>query len=308
MRQEVRLKSALAMGTALLVSAAAGTCTKFNFDVDAVPTSTEDPYNNPYPNYAGPNFWVSPMVNCTAELAQSQAGGGNGSTCGFHRYPMGLIVFSEVRSNTYTSPDSMYSDLLPLDLATREHIFSLVRAANPRNITTTDFNVTIVMNYTTNPVDEPDFLVGETGSYRFNPQKICYNGTLSGCDDRGNDSSSDYGLVEGTRIQACGYEWIDEKQPHLPTGQQRYKGYVSLFPPIRPDNKTDPQPTYAESAGNASVNQIDKPPGDSTSGDGDDDGNEGSAGDNDTSEAWMKSANLLALVALVGLTMVDNYL
>ena len=104
-------------------------------------------------------------------------------------------------------------DHLPLDVDARAHVFSLVQAAKPPNITTTDFNVTIVMNYTTNLVDEPDFIVGKTGSYSFNLRQICYNGTLSGCDD------SDEYLTEGTWIQACDYEWIDDAQPRLPTGQ-----------------------------------------------------------------------------------------
>ena len=84
----IRLRSVLAIGAALLVSVA-GKCTNFNFDVDAEPFAVEDPYTNPYPKYSGGHFRVTPMVNCTAELAQSQ--GGNGSTCSFHRYAMGLI-------------------------------------------------------------------------------------------------------------------------------------------------------------------------------------------------------------------------
>ncbi|RWA14542.1 hypothetical protein EKO27_g580 [Xylaria grammica] len=283
MHQEIRLKSVLAIGAALLVSVA-GECTNFNFDVDAEPFGVEDPYTNPYPMY-GPRFRVTPMLNCTSELAQSQGGnGGNGSTCSFHRYPMGLIGKSL----------ELYP--LPLDVDTREHIFSLVQAANPPNITTADFNATIVLNYTTNPIDEPDFHVGETGAYSFNPRLICYNGTLSGCD------SSD-GL-EAARIQACGFEWIDDSQHLLPTGQQQYKGYVNFFPPIHPVNETDPQPTYADAAGNATVNKIGKPTGNSTNS-GDDTNTD--TGD-DTSEAWIKGTNFLALVNLVGLTVMANYL
>ncbi|KAI0548374.1 hypothetical protein F4679DRAFT_322060 [Xylaria curta] len=213
MHQEFSLKPVLAIGTALLVSVA-GKCTNFNFDVDAEPFGVEKPYTNPYPLY-GPRFRVTPMLNCTSELAQSQ--GGNGSTCSFHRYPMGLIVFSEILNYTYTSPNSLEMYPLSLNADIKEHIFSLVQAANPPNITTADFNATIVLNYTTNPIDEPDFIVGKTGAYSFNPSMICYNGTLSGCD------SSD-GL-DGARIQACGYEWIDDHQAVLPTGQQQYKGY-----------------------------------------------------------------------------------
>ncbi|KAI0110754.1 hypothetical protein GGR51DRAFT_509771 [Nemania sp. FL0031] len=292
MHQEIRLKSVLAIGAALLVSVA-GKCTDFNFDVNAEPFGVEEPYKNPYPMY-GPRFRVTPMLNCTYELAQSQ--GGNGSTCGFHRYPMGLIGFSEILNYTYTSPRSLQIYPLSLDAGTTEHIFSLVQAANPPNVTTADFNATIVMNYTTNPIDEPDFLVGETGSYSFNPRMICYNGTLSGCD------SSD-GL-EGARIQACGYEWIDAYQPLLPTGKQQYKGYVNFFPPIHPVNETDPQPTYAEAAGNATVNQIGNSTGNSTD---NGDGANQDTGD-DTSEASIKGINLLALMAFVGLTAIDSYL
>ncbi|KAI1362172.1 hypothetical protein F5Y08DRAFT_312825 [Xylaria arbuscula] len=301
MHQGARPRAILAIGIALFVSIVAAKCTNFNFDVDAESFESEEPYANPYSTY-GRSFRVTPMLNCTSELAQSQ--GGNGSTCSFHRYAMGLIVFSEVRNDTYTSPNSMYSYPLPLDADAREQIFSLVQAANPRNITTTDFNVTIVLNYTTNYIDEPDFHVGETGSYTFHPSMICYNGTLSGCDSD-SDSSSD-GLVEGARIQACGYEWIDEYQPHLPTGEQQYKGYVSFFPPIDPGfNETDPQPTYAEAAGNATVNQAGKTSGNMTV---DGDGPNDDTGDDDTSEAWSKETSLLALVILGGLAGIGNYL
>ncbi|KAI0474228.1 hypothetical protein F4859DRAFT_482368 [Xylaria cf. heliscus] len=292
MHQEIRLKSVLAIGTALLVSVA-GKCTNFNFDVDAEPFGVEEPYTNPYPSYGG-RFRVTPMLNCTSELAQSQ--GGNGSTCSFHRYAMGLIVFSEILNYTYTSPNSLELYPLSLDANTTDHIFSLVQAANPPNITTADFNATIVLNYTTNPIDEPDFLVGETGAYSFNPRMICYNGTLSGCDISDG--------LEGARIQACGYEWVDDYQPLLPTGKQQYKGYVSFFPPIHPVNETDPQPTYAEAAGNATVNQIGKSTGNSTN-NGDDTNKD--TGD-DTSEAWIKGTNFLVLVTVVGLTVIDNCL
>ncbi|KAI1201211.1 hypothetical protein F5X97DRAFT_290712 [Nemania serpens] len=105
---------------------------------------------------------------------------------------------------------------------------------------------------------------------------ICYNDTLSGCDSGG---------LEGARIQACGYERIDDYQPLLPTGKQQYKGYVDFFPPIHPVNETDPQPTYAEAAGNATVNKIGKSTGDSTN-NGDDANTD--TGD-DTSEAWIKA-------------------
>ncbi|KAI1149472.1 hypothetical protein F4825DRAFT_464108 [Nemania diffusa] len=276
MHQQIRLKSVLAIGAALLVSVA-GKCTNFNFDANDKSFAVGEPYTNPYPLY-GRNFRVTPMLNCTSELAQSQ--GGNGSTCSFHRYPMGLIVFSEILNYTYHSPSSLEIYPLALDVDTRNEIFSLVQAANPPNITRADFNMTIVLNYTTNPIDEPDFLVGHTGAYTFHPSMICYNGTLSGCDN--ND------VLEGARIQACGYEWIDDSQPLLPTGKQQYKGYVSFFPPIHPVNETDPQPTYAEAAGNATVNQIGTSTMNST-------GNSTNSGDDnnqdtgdDTSEAWIK--------------------
>ncbi|KAI1108376.1 hypothetical protein F5Y14DRAFT_436384 [Nemania sp. NC0429] len=297
MHKKIRLESVLAIGTALLVVsvAAAGKCSNFNFDVDAEPFGGDGSQKNPYPTY-GRHFRVTPMLNCTAELAQSQEGG-DGNTCSFHRYPMGLIVFSEIQNSTYLSPNHVVSVPLSLDADTTEHILSLVQAANPPNITIADFNMTIVLNYTTNPTDEPDFHVGETGAYSFYPQMICYNGTLSGCD--GSDG------LDGARIQACGYEWADERQPLLPTGMQQYKGYVDFFPPIHPVNETDPQPTYAEAAGNATVNRVGKSAGNSTN-DGDE-ANTDTGGD-DTSGAWMKGINFLALTTLVGLTVINNCL
>ncbi|KAI1740292.1 hypothetical protein F4680DRAFT_448051 [Xylaria scruposa] len=279
MHQELRLKPVLAIGTALLVSVA-GKCTNFNFDVDAEPFGVEEPYTNPYPLY-GPRFRVTPMLNCTSELAQSQGGSG---------------MFSEILNYTYTSPNSLETYPLSLNAEIKEQVFSLVQAASPPNITTADFNATIVLNYTTNPIDEPDFIVGTTGAYSFNPSLICYNGTLSRCD------SSD-GL-EGARIQACGFEWIDDHQPLLPAGQQQYKGYVSFFPPIHSVDETDPQPTYAEAAGNATVNQMGRSTGNSTS-NGDDTNTD--TGD-DTSGAWIKGTNFLILMTLVGLSVIDNYL
>ncbi|KAI1298800.1 hypothetical protein F5Y03DRAFT_386517 [Xylaria venustula] len=185
----------------------------------------QDFYTNPYPSY-GRRLRVTPTLNCTSQLAQSQ--GGNGSTCSFHRYSMGLF---EILNYTYTSPNSLEEYALPIDADTKKQILSLVLVANPPNITTADFNATI-----------PDFNVGGTGFYLFNPRMICYNGTLSGCD-------SSNGL-EGARIQTC--------------GEQQYKGYVSFFPPITAANETDPQPTYAEAAGNATVNKICNSTGNST--------------------------------------------
>ncbi|KAI1262656.1 hypothetical protein F5Y18DRAFT_396931 [Xylariaceae sp. FL1019] len=281
-----RLSSALLMGSVLL-ALVSGECTKFNYNPEDHWDSDD---TNPYTTL-GARYRVTAAVNCTSELAQSQ--GGNGSTCTFHRYSMGLFAFPGIGNQTINEPSTSKVEPLDFDADTTAHIFSLVQAANPINITLVDFNETIVVNYTTNVVDEPDFLVGEHGYYQYTVTALCYNGTLSGCDN--GDS------LEGARIQICGSKWIDDKQPLLPPGQQQYDGYVEhqqLLPSDFNTNRTkwesDPRPTYAESAGNATVNQVSNSTNNST-GDGDDNENE-----NGTGAGWVQRVNLVTLVAFFG--------
>ncbi|KAI0146261.1 hypothetical protein GGR57DRAFT_516903 [Xylariaceae sp. FL1272] len=191
-----RFRLALLIGSASL-ALVSGECTKFNYNPeDHWDYDDTNPLISP-----GADYRVTAAVDCASELAQSQ--GGNGSTCTFQRYNMGLFV-----------------EPLFFDADKTAHLCSLVQAANPINITLVDFNQTSVFNYTTNEVDEPDFLVGEQGYYSYFLNTLCYNGTLTGCDESDN--------LEGARLQICGFKWIDDKQRFLPPGQQQYDGFPEL--------------------------------------------------------------------------------
>ncbi|TGJ82785.1 hypothetical protein E0Z10_g5965 [Xylaria hypoxylon] len=286
---EIRLKFVLIISSALL-ALVTGECTTFEFN------ASDHHYNvhpNPY-TVQRERYRVSAVVNCTSQLAQSD-GGTNSSTCGFHRYPMGLTTHSRAENWTFITPKETLIVNLAVDAATRAHIFSLVQAANPPNITSADFNATIVMNFTANPDTEPDLLPNESGFYGYTPTFICWNGTLSGC------NSSD-GL-EGARIQACGLKWIDDTQYLLPTGQQQYAGrptcfrvaqFAGYFTASTDDISLDPWPTYDELAGNATVNQN------ATANEMGD--------DNGESSAWIKDVSFLTLMVLVGCSAIANCL
>ncbi|RWA06022.1 hypothetical protein EKO27_g9077 [Xylaria grammica] len=260
------------VGSALL-ALVAGECT--NFELAAEDHDSYVHLTNPY-NLNRDVFRVSALVDCTSEIAQSE-GGADSTTCGFHRYSMGLITHPRFENWTYVARNNVSIEYLEFETATTAHIFSLVQAANPPNITSADFNATIVMNFTTTPETEPDIPHDQSGLYVYWPSFICWNGTLSGC----NPGDA----LEGARIQACGLQWLDDAQRFLPTGQQKYKGashFIRATAKELPNLLPDPSPTYDESAGNATVNQNA-----TTNQMGSDD---------DESSGWVKDVSFLTLI------------
>ncbi|KAI0538407.1 hypothetical protein GGR58DRAFT_468266 [Xylaria digitata] len=304
---EIRLKFVWFVSSALLALVAAD-CTKFEFNKYDVDNYTEgiNPYTTERPEYR-----VTPLVNCTAELAQND--GGDSSTCSFHRYSMGLIAHPRAVNETYIGHNYVMEEYLHVDPATEAHLLSLVQAANPPNITSGNLNATIVMNFTTNVDDQPDIPYKYTAFYGFTPTYICWNGTLAGC------NSTD-GL-EGARIQACGLQWLDDKQYLLPPGQQKYKGrlsplmidgFLSFYQDYThvhgslADASADPWPTYDELAGNATVNQMDN----ETTGQvgGDDDDNDNGDSDDDKSSASIVDLSFFAFMGLATFVAISNCL
>ncbi|KAI0197979.1 hypothetical protein F4808DRAFT_269618 [Astrocystis sublimbata] len=275
------LGSGLLVGSTLLVMVA-GDCNTFTFHANDV-YDAPGYLTNPYVQYATPFHQVSPAINCTSALAKKA---GNDTTCEFHRYAMGLRAQPEIANETFT-PGNHRLELLKADEATRENIFSLVQAANPPNITRVNFNATVVINYTANAIDAPDFAVGQAGAHYFAHEIACCNGTVSEC-----ESGSRF---EGQRLLVCGIRWLDDEQYLLPPGQQQYSGTHQLIP--MPTNTSDagkdPQPTYDEEAGNATAVQNMN----STGGSGTD--------DNDESGAWAMHVNLLVLMTFVGCTVMS---
>ncbi|KAI1421973.1 hypothetical protein F5Y12DRAFT_765069 [Xylaria sp. FL1777] len=243
----IRHKLVLIISSALL-ALVASECTKFEFNENDHEDHVKS--TNPY-TIIRDMFRVSAVVNCTSQLA-----GPDRKSCPFHHYSMGLISYPRLENWTYIyDPNALFIDGLHVDAATEAHIYSLVQAANPPNITSANFNATIVMNFTTNPQTEVNIPLNNSGFYVSMPPLICWNGTLSGC------KSSD--KLEGTRIQACGLQWLDDSQRLLPPGQQQYRGNqvriqsaanVKFFKAYTDDPSSDPWPTYDELAANATVN------------------------------------------------------
>ncbi|KAI0435275.1 hypothetical protein F5Y09DRAFT_293542 [Xylaria sp. FL1042] len=291
-------------GFVLLISSAlsalvAGDCTKFEFNQDDHEHGSTNPYT-----IERDMFRVSPIVNCTSLPAQNGSDTNN-STCGFHRYSMGLLAYPRLENWTFVEGEGTFVTNLYVDADTRNHIFSLVQETNPPNITSGDFNATIVMNFTTTLDGEPNIPFNVSGFYGFLPLHICWNGTLSGCN--GTDG------LEGARVQACALKWQDDDQRLLSPGQQQYTdnrvgfrpaGFAPIYEAYTDNPSSDPWPTYDELAPNATVyhNATSNQTGN------DDNNDNGNGNDNDESSAWVKDVGFLTLMGLVSCSVISNWL
>ncbi|KAF3063550.1 hypothetical protein GL218_01809 [Daldinia childiae] len=217
---------------ALLLPLVAADCEKFEFRGQFGGDGFTTTHNQSMP--------VSSWTNCTAELASrnGNSNGGRNGTCEFHRYNMGLVVHPEIR-------------FINFDSETSEHIFELVREnANPTASSLTDFNATIVMNYT---AVHTDIALGDAGYYAFTPNIRCFDGVLSDCDDDDDDPED---INVGKLIRACGLSWINEDQSRLSTGHQLYsgdEGFVQTSSPA--EIREEPQPSYDSVANQATVSE-----------------------------------------------------
>ncbi|KAG4220408.1 hypothetical protein PC116_g31113 [Phytophthora cactorum] len=215
---------------ALLLPFAAADCEKFEFKGDFGRDGFITTHNQSMP--------VSGWMNCTADNAL-QSGGRNGArngTCEFHHYSMGLVVHPEIR-------------FVNFDEETQEHIFSLIReSANPSSSIATDFNATIVMNYTT---VHTDVELGDAGHYAFTPNIRCWDGVLADCDDDDDDPED---VNAGKLIRACGLVWMNDRQYQLSVGRQQYSGTESFVKTDSPGNtEEEPQPKYDSVADQATA-------------------------------------------------------
>ncbi|KAI8960391.1 hypothetical protein F5Y11DRAFT_330081 [Daldinia sp. FL1419] len=217
---------------ALLLPFAAADCDKFEFKGKYGGDGFTTTSNQSMP--------ISGFVNCTEEIAHaSNSGGSRNGTCDFHHYSMGLVVHPEIRFIHFD------------DEETREHIFELVRESmNPTASILTDFNATIVMNYT---AINNGIKLGDAGYYAFTPFIRCFDGVLSDCDDDDDDPED---VNAGKLIRACGLAYMNDKQAQLEPGRQQYSGHEGLVQVDDPDNiRDEPQPTYNSVADQATVNK-----------------------------------------------------
>ncbi|KAI0844524.1 hypothetical protein F5Y00DRAFT_197162 [Daldinia vernicosa] len=215
---------------ALLLPLVAADCEKFEFRGQYGGDGFTTTSNQSMP--------VSSWTNCTAELARGD--GDNNNTCEFHHYSMGLVLHPEIR-------------FINFDSETSEHIFELVREnANPTASSLTDFNATIVVNYT---ASHTDIDLGDVGYYAFTPFIRCFDGVLSDCDDDDDDPED---INAGKLIRACGLSWTDEDQSRLDPGHQQYSGREGFVQTSSPANfPDDPQPSYDSVSELATVHKDD---------------------------------------------------
>jgi hypothetical protein len=210
--------------SAFLLRTGAAECTSFNF------TQTRGDISLGFHRYYKTTFATSPFVNCTATTAIVDPANINGdnNTCPLHHYGMGLVVHPEV-------------DLVTVDNTTANNIWAILSQITDIEI---DFNTTIVMNYTTT---QNSLYIGQAGYYAYAPLMHCWNGTLSECD---------VGDLEGKQARACGLKWLNAHQKFLPPGEQQYEGYEWFFSSEEGTIGThDPQPAYADVAGQATFSQ-----------------------------------------------------
>ena len=178
-------------------------------------------------------FAVTRGVNCTADWAR---GAGEARRCEWEprRYAMGLVVHP-------------YLDPIGADAAQRARIFELVRAAaGPAARAATNFNKTVVMNYTTG-LSGLQLPIGRSGYLGFTPLLRCFDGTLAGCGGGGDDD--DDPVRDGTAILACGYV-VRSRGP----GPVQYSG-VETFVETTSLSDEDPRPPYEDVAGNATAHR-----------------------------------------------------
>ncbi|KAI1105662.1 hypothetical protein F4804DRAFT_117502 [Jackrogersella minutella] len=208
---------------ALLLPLAAADCDDFAF--------TGDKGNEGFTTTYNTTFQTSSYTNCTADLA-SQDGGKN-NTCQLgSTTSIGLVAHPEVR-------------FVSVDSKTQKEILAKVQSmANAASAASTNFNSTIVMNFTRGL---NELSVGQAGYAGFTPFMNCFQGVLSDCDD-------DDGL-EGKTIQACGLKWLDQSGTLQSQGKQIYDGKEAF---VSADNVTgNSPPSYNSVSGQATNYQGD---------------------------------------------------
>ncbi|KAI0880771.1 uncharacterized protein GGS22DRAFT_192907 [Annulohypoxylon maeteangense] len=180
------------LSLAALLPFAAADCDKFDFTGQYGSDGFTTTYNK--------TLRVSGFTNCTAEIAGQDTRNG---TCLLSNpgIGIGLEVYPEVR-------------FIQVDAKAQREVLALVQEKmSAVAAATTNFNSTIVMNYTS---ILRSTAVGNTGYGGFTPYIRCFDGVLSDCDKDDN--------LEGKAIRACGLTWLDRNQGFKSLGSQAYDG------------------------------------------------------------------------------------
>ncbi|KAI1206606.1 uncharacterized protein F4807DRAFT_438630 [Annulohypoxylon truncatum] len=204
---------------AALLPLAAADCDNFDFTGQFGSNGFSATYNT--------TFQVSGWKNCTADVAAQD--NRNGS-CSLDRgIGIGLEVYPEVR-------------YVQVDRDAQREILALVQEKmSAAAAATTNFNSTIVMNYTS-VLDS--ISVGDVGYNGYTPNLNCFDGVLSDCDDDDN--------LEGKAIRVCGLKWLDRSQGFKSQGQQLYDGVEHFVSSTgNGTGSTSPLQSYDQISGDA---------------------------------------------------------
>ncbi|KAI2470504.1 hypothetical protein F4781DRAFT_175117 [Annulohypoxylon bovei var. microspora] len=216
-----------AFSLAVLLPLAAADCDKFAFTGEHGSDGFSTTYNT--------TFRVSGWTNCTAEIA-AQDSRNNSCTLSNSGVGIGLIAHPEVR-------------YVNVDAEAQKEILALVQEnMSAASAAGTNFNSTIVMNYTSTL---RSMSVGQVGYSGFTPFINCFDGVLSDCDDDDN--------LEGKAIRACGLKWVGGSQGFRGQGEQAYDGEEN-FVTYTDDNGTSISsalPSYDSVSGQATNYQGD---------------------------------------------------
>ncbi|KAI1409492.1 hypothetical protein F5Y13DRAFT_91144 [Hypoxylon sp. FL1857] len=178
-------------------------------------------------------FRTSAWVNCTQEIAIQD--GARRNSCEVHNpSTVGLVVHPQIDFPQVNDDE------------TRRDIFSLVREkASASALAVTNFNSTIVMNFTSDGTFYPP--IGQAGHSAFTPTLRCWDGVLSDCDDDDN--------LEGKATRVCGLAWLDSSDSQKPLGQQKYDGIENFVQTDLGAGSPDPPPSYDSVADQATNDQ-----------------------------------------------------
>lgn len=160
-------------------------------------------------------FRTSEYINCTTELAREKPAD---DVCEVDRYTMGLTFNSTVNVSV--------SDIQPV-------LDAVKQAASSDSRAKMDLNETVLMPFR---VSKPGIPAGEAGYMAFTPIMRCWEGLLGDC-------SGDDEKLNGTVVEACGYEYDDH---HVVAGEQILVGKESVVQSNSKELKEKPQPTWEE--------------------------------------------------------------
>ncbi|UPL03923.1 hypothetical protein LCI18_014857 [Fusarium solani-melongenae] len=160
-------------------------------------------------------FRTSEYINCTTELAREK---GEDDVCEVNRYNMGLTLNSTVNVSV--------SDIQSVLDAVKE-------AASSDRSAKIDLNETVLVPFR---ISEPGIPAGEAGYLAFTPIMRCWEGLLGDC-------SGDDEKLDGTVVEACGYEYDDH---HAVAGEQMVVGKENVVQSNSDELKGKPQPTWEE--------------------------------------------------------------